>query len=554
MRLAIIFVEVRQKCGDRRLPGLWKPGWQSDALGASDLILLFLFALLTFMPADLLNQPRYLAEHLGQPMPDSPHALSACLPLWSHNIGYEEGDPAVIDRLQAAYPRFCLNPLVRQLCDQVFVPLNGMGLIFPSRASAERAVEYCRDQQGSTARLVEIDDQSVVGVAVSADEYNLLKQYWQHAGEVTSSRVAEQILAGQNVSFGDNELQQIVCGRVADLQGADVSHVRLYPSVMAAMAAVWRVVRAIDSSSPSVQFGFPYVDTLKIQQRFRPAKCRFFPVGCDSDIDALEAELAAGSVSAVFCETPTNPLLTCPDLRRLRGLADKFGFLLIVDDTLAACMNLDVLPLADVVVTSLTKYFSGYGDVLAGSVVLNSASLHFEQIRRLLFDRYSCLLADVDLQVLERNSRDVGWRVATINGNAAELARRLAGHPAVAKVFHPSVVTGSHRPDPNYESLRRPDGGYGGLMSIVLRNPAINTPPVFDAMAFCKGPNLGTVFTLCCPYTILAHYTELDFVESCGVSRWLLRLSIGVEPLEELWRRFQTALKLGDDIRRQDLT
>ena len=497
------------------------------------------------MPADLLNQPCYLAEHLGRPMPDSPHALSACLPLWRHNIGYEEGDPAVIDRLQAAYPRFCLNPLVRQLCDQVFAPMNSMGLIFPSQASAERAIEYCRDQQGSTARLIKIGNQNVVGVAVAADEYSLLKQYWQHAGEVTSSRVAEQILAGQDVTFGDNKLQQIVCGRVAELQGSDVSHVWLYPSGMAAMAAVWRVVRAIDSSSPSVQFGFPYVDTLKIQQRFRPAKCRFFPVGSDSDIDALEADLTAGSVSAVFCETPTNPLLTCPDLRRLRGLADKFGFLLIVDDTLAACVNLDVLPLADVVVTSLTKYFSGYGDVLAGSVVLNAASRHFEQMKALLCDQYSCLLADVDLLVLESNSRDVRRRVEIINSNAAELTKRFARHPAVAQVYHPSVVAGCSGPDPNYESLRRPGGGYGGLMSIVLRNPAESTPPVFDAMPFCKGPNLGTVFTLCCPYTILAHYTELDFVENCGVSRWLLRLSIGIEPIEELWRRFQAALEFG---------
>ncbi len=79
-------------------------------------------------------------------------------------------------------------------------------------------------------------------------------------------------------------------------------------------------------------------------------------------------------------------------------------------------------------------------------------------------------------------------------------------------------------------------------MSIVLRNPAQKTPLVFDQLNVCKGPNLGTHFTLCCPFTILAHYHELDEVERFGVSRWLMRVSVGVEPLEELWNRFESAL------------
>jgi cystathionine gamma-synthase len=76
----------------------------------------------------------------------------------------------------------------------------------------------------------------------------------------------------------------------------------------------------------------------------------------------------------------------------------------------------------------------------------------------------------------------------------------------------------------------------------VLTDAAIATPRMFDALEVCKGPNLGTHFTLCCPYTILAHYTELDFAERCGVSRWLLRISVGTESIDELERRFQSAL------------
>jgi len=58
-----------------------------------------------------------------------------------------------------------------------------------------------------------------------------------------------------------------------------------------------------------------------------------------------------------------------------------------------------------------------------------------------------------------------------------------------------------------------------------------------------KGPSLGTVFTLACPYTLLAHFNELEWAESCGVSRYLIRLSVGLEDPEELWRRLDSALR-----------
>jgi cystathionine gamma-synthase len=118
--------------------------------------------------------------------------------------------------------------------------------------------------------------------------------------------------------------------------------------------------------------------------------------------------------------------------------------------------------------------------------------------------------------------------VQVINRNAAELSERLSRHPAVQHVYYPPATAAG--------------AGRGGLMSIVLRSAAERTAGVFDRLQVCKGPNLGTNFTLCCPYTILAHYTELDEVEAVGVSRWLLRISVGTEPLEDLWSRFAAAL------------
>jgi cystathionine gamma-synthase len=488
------------------------------------------------MTADLLISPRWKAEHLGFPMPDSVHAVSACLPLWEHNIRYEQGDAEVVSKLKAAYPRFCLHPFVRQLCRQVFGS-DSSGLIFPTRKSAERALCYVKWRGVTTASLVPVAGQPFCGVAIDPKEFSTLKEYWQHAGEVISSRGAEMALRGEQVTCTATPARNQILNRLAELRGCSKEDLWIFPCGMAAIAAVWRAVRRHDPNSPSVQFGFPYVDTLKIQQRFEPAAYHFYPIGNSTDIEALRTLLKTEKVSAVFCESPTNPLLTTPDLVTLRSLADEYGFVLVIDDTLAACINQNVLPYADAVVTSLTKYFSGYGDVLAGSVMLNSASKHADRLRTALRDDFEEMLIDADAEVLEKNSRDVRERVSVINRNAEILAKQLSQHPLVDRVYHPSL---------NADVSSKSDGsistfGYGGLLSVVLKNPSTTTPIVFDRLEVCKGPNLGTNFTLCCPYTILAHYTELDFVEECGVSRWLLRISIGMEPVEELWQRFERA-------------
>jgi cystathionine gamma-synthase len=93
-----------------------------------------------------------------------------------------------------------------------------------------------------------------------------------------------------------------------------------------------------------------------------------------------------------------------------------------------------------------------------------------------------------------------------------------------------------------YDRFRRPDGGYGGLFSIVLKDAARVTEAFYDALEITKGPNLGTSFSLCCPFTLIAHYNELEWAESAGASRYLIRISVGLEPADELIARIERAL------------
>jgi cystathionine gamma-synthase len=118
---------------------------------------------------------------------------------------------------------------------------------------------------------------------------------------------------------------------------------------------------------------FPYTDTLKVLEKWGPG-CHFLGDGLDSSIDELEAildaELARNPheppILALFTEFPSNPLLRSADLSRLRTLADKYDFLIVIDDTIGNFINVETLPFADIVVTSLSKLFSGDSNVMGG--------------------------------------------------------------------------------------------------------------------------------------------------------------------------------------------
>jgi cystathionine gamma-synthase len=305
---------------------------------------------------------------------------------------------------------------------------------------------------------------------------------------------------------------------------------------MSALFLLRRVLARLFPDRKTVQFGFPYVDGLKVQQCYGPG-VHFLPKGDAADLAALADVVRSEPIGAICTELPTNPLLTSPDLLALRQLADDAGCPLFVDDTVASFVNVDVLPVADVTWSSLTKYFSGRGDAMGGVLVVNPAGRLADRLAALLREEWEDLLWSEDAICLAQNSADFRERVTAINTAAERLADFLAAHPAVAQVHYPKFRTPEL-----YRAFLRPGGGYGGLLSIELRDAPRTAARFFDALRVSKGPNLGTSYTLACPFTILAHYNELEFAERCGVSRWLVRVAVGLEGGEELVGRFGEAL------------
>jgi cystathionine gamma-synthase len=317
--------------------------------------------------------------------------------------------------------------------------------------------------------------------------------------------------------------------------------VYLFPCGMNAIFNAHRALLGVRGEMKSVNFGFPYVDTLKILQKFGPG-CVFYGHASDADLDALEARLRGGErFLALFCEFPGNPLLTCPDMGRIRQLADEYDFALVVDETIGTFANINVLQFADVVVSSLTKIFSGDCNVMGGSAIFNPGGRYYAALKAFALREFEDTYWAEDVIFMERNSRDFASRIDRANANAEAIAGVLRCHPLVKTIYYPQHVESSK----NYEACKLPGGGYGGLLSVTFHHRT-KAVAFYDAIETAKGPSLGTNFTLVSPYVLLAHYQELEWAASFGVEPDLIRVSVGLEETGHIVKVFESALKAAE--------
>ncbi|MBE2204390.1 MAG: PLP-dependent transferase [Chthoniobacterales bacterium] len=474
-------------------------------------------------------------KDLGAPIPESAHAVSVCLPEWADIVGYEENDPRVIDRMRAGYPRFFFHARIQEMRKRLR-ELHGRAGEEALPLSDETSARDCAQFLGEGARAVEIGGRVWAAFFPEALMARA-KAYWQHAGRILSSRAAEDWLTEGRLKAPDFELETVVRTRLSDWSGAPLEFTSLHPSGMAAIYSAFLAARERRPDRRMVMFGFPYTDTLKILQKFGTGT-EFYPNGDEEDLQKLRNLLGHEEIAGIFCEFPSNPLLRVPDVSALHRMAATTGTPLIVDDTIATFYNVEILPFVDLVASSLTKAFSGGGDVMAGALTVNPQGL-FGGLRNAVGENGGGLYVR-DLQVLERNSRDFGERMQVTNRNSLALARLLAAHPAIEKVYYPGLESPAV-----YESLRKPEGGYGAVFSFLPKDAPKNSRRIFENLSINRGISFGTSFSLVCPYVQLAHYHELDWVQSCGVDPFLLRVGVGTEPWAALEECFTRALAHG---------
>jgi cystathionine gamma-synthase len=393
--------------------------------------------------------------------------------------------------------------------------------------------EFIRTTTAEPARVVA--HQGVHGVVTSPAGDVPLRAFWQHTGLIVSTRQAEACLAGKNSLSDDSQSHRSLRQQLAGFYDCAENDVFLAPTGMAAVYAALRAVNQRTPGCPSAQLGFPYVDTLKLQQKLGPGGILLHHL--ESIDGALLALSRRQPLAAAFCEIPGNPLLGSADLHRISPILREQHIPLVVDDVVATPANVDLSGYADLIPTSLTKFIAGTGDVMGGALICNPRSPLYHELKPLVQAQHEELLWSADAEVLDQQAHSFPERMKRHNANGLAIAERLRRHPAIEKVWYPKWEFSEA-----YEAVRRPDAGWGALITFLPKNADRTSPGIYDRLEVCKGPSLGTVFTLACPFTLLAHYTELDWAESCGVSRYLIRLSVGLEEREELWQRIERAL------------
>ena len=237
-------------------------------------------------------------------------------------------------------------------------------------------------------------------------------------------------------------------------------------------------------------------------------------------------------------ESPTNPTLCVVDIAHAAAVAHRHGALLSVDNTIASPVGQHPLALgADLVVHSATKSIGGHGDLMAGVVMGAAAALKpVYEVRYVL----GAVPDPAQAWLIERSVKTLALRVERANDNALELARRLSRHPRVAEVFYPGLDR-----HPAHDVARRQMSlGFGPLLSFDVRGGSSAAKTVIEALeVVLHAPSLGGVESLASlpAYTSHRQMTP-DELSTWGIPDGLVRLSVGIEDVEDLWSDLDQAL------------
>ncbi|HVV88221.1 MAG TPA: cystathionine gamma-synthase [Kofleriaceae bacterium] len=248
-----------------------------------------------------------------------------------------------------------------------------------------------------------------------------------------------------------------------------------------------------------------------------------------TDPRALAAALEPAP-KVVWIETPSNPLLRITDLRLVIAAAHAAGAIAVVDNTfLSPALQTPIDHGADVVVHSTTKYINGHSDVVGGAVIAREAALH-EQLAWWA-NALGLTGAPFDSFLTLRGLRTLDARLRVHQENASALAAWLVGQPGLAAVHYPGLAT-----HPGHTVARRQQRGAGAMLSLELDGGVAAVRAFVDGLrCFTLAESLGGVESLVAHPATMTHASmSAEARAAAGISDGLLRLSIGIEAVEDL--------------------
>ncbi|KAJ7188742.1 pyridoxal phosphate-dependent transferase [Mycena filopes] len=557
-----------------------------------------------------------IATELGHSMPpEGPHTITVHAKGWDTALAFRNGDQTLFAKIRSLYPRFMPFGPVKELSMAIHTklslpPMHGcLPFISPDAFAIAQEYAFSHHRKPVEARLTAADLTFKVvdigGTRLYCVVYPMPKTpgilgAWQNPGMGVSSRLAEALLKKVDTltevhfdTAGDgdvsvekipaptyvpeSEAHQGLRERIVGLlkrapvktqeKEVAVDDIYLYPT---GMAAIYRLHQAIMQTrkGPIVSLGAVFHNTWHL---FAEAPDGFKHFGqCDAKsgvMDKLEEYLKGEAkegrqIGYVFVEFPSNPLLVSVDLYRLRQLADKYGFSVVVDDTIGSFSSVDLLPVADIILSSLTKSFSGYADVMCGSVILNPSLPSYAALKKVYGTLFRNEFFAGDAQHLLSNSADYLERSTILNRNALAVATLLHGRASQPD----SAVTGSLYPPfldtiDNYTALMRPatpefTPGYGCLLSVDFASLTA-ARAFYDNLHVHQGPHLGAHLTLAVPFNELVwgkDAKEFEYHVAYGLRGEQVRIAVGLEPEADLLAVVEEALRHAEEAWQKEKT
>ena len=256
------------------------------------------------------------------------------------------------------------------------------------------------------------------------------------------------------------------------------------------------------------------------------------------DIEAVGAAVRP-ETKAIWIETPTNPLMNLVDLRQIADFARERGIITICDNTFLSPYFQRPLELGiDIVMHSTTKYINGHSDVVGGALITSSPELA-ERIG-FLQNATGSAQAPFDCFLVLRGVKTLAVRMDYHNASALKIARWLEAHPKIAKVLHPGLE--SH---PQHELAKSQATGFGGTFSFRIRGGQEQAKRFLEALElFVLAESLGGVESLIeQPFTMTHISMPEDVRRSIGITEDLIRVSVGIEHVDDLIADLERALE-----------
>jgi methionine-gamma-lyase len=260
-----------------------------------------------------------------------------------------------------------------------------------------------------------------------------------------------------------------------------------------------------------------------------------------TNVDAADAEAYAAAIrpntKMFWIESPSNPLVRITDIAEVSSIGKAAGIATVVDNTFATPFNQRPLELgADLVIHSATKYLGGHSDLTAG-IVVGSKDL-VEKARHGAAKFYGGNIAPQVAWLVLRGIKTLALRMERHNSNAFGLANMLLGHPTVKAVYYPGLE--SHQ---NHQIAKRQMKGFGGMLGADVGSAETAKSLVNNLKVCTFATSLGGVETLIQPVALMTHATlSPEERAQAGVSEGLLRISVGIESVDDICRDIFNAL------------